>query len=170
MTTDLGTRLPQRTSLAGVMVLVAVVLTIPTFRAFRSAAGGSGSVGSWAVAVGMALVLVLAPLLLARGLRRVHVHVGESMLTRTYGDRVVHELAFSQVTRVRVKREAYFMTITLWGDDPRGRSLVLPVSNAYVSDLEPLARRLDAELERRPDLFPDDDEQRRWSDFRNPDR
>ncbi|WP_457209015.1 hypothetical protein [Nocardioides sp. P5_C9_2] len=170
MTTDLGTELPQRTALAWAMVVVAVVLAIPTFRVFRTAAGVSGSLGTWAVAVGMALVFVVGPLLLARGLLRIHVHVGESTLTRTYGDRVVHQLQFSQVTRVRVKREAYFMTITLWGDDPQDRPLVFPVSTAYVSDLEPLARRLDAELERRPDLFLDEYEQRRWAEFRHPDR
>lgn len=170
MTTDLGTELPQRTALAWAMVAVAVVLAIPTYRVFRTAAGGSGSLGTWVMGVGMALVLVVVPLLLARGLLRIHVHVSGSTLTRTYGDRVVHQLQFSQVTRVRVKREAYFTTITLWGDDPRHRALVFPVSMAYVNDLEPLAQRIDAELERRPDLFLDDYEERRWDEFRHPDR
>lgn len=167
MTTDLGTRLPRRTALAWAMVAIAVVLAVPTQRALRSAASGAGSVGTWAMGIGMALVFVAVPLLLARALLRIHVHVSESTVTRTYGDRVVHQLQLSKVTRVRIMREAGFGTITLWGDDPQGRSLVFPVSTAYVGDLEPLARRIDAELERRPDLFLDDHEQRRWAELRS---
>ncbi|KRF37537.1 hypothetical protein [Nocardioides sp. Soil805] len=167
MTTELGTRLGRRNTLAWAMVAGAVVLAVPTARAVRSANDGPTSLGAWAVVVTMTLFFVLGPLLLARGLFRIRVFVDEAALTRTYGDRVVHRLEFSRVTRVRVRREAYFLTITLWGDDPQGRSLVFPVSKAYVSDLEPLARRLDAELVRRPDLFVDEAERRRWADVRS---
>ena len=78
----------------------------------------------------------------------------------------MHRLELSEVERIRVQRDAGFMTITVWGDDPEGRPLEFPVSMAYVADLEPLARRLDTLVEERPDLLLDDYERRRWEEFR----
>ncbi|KQP63022.1 hypothetical protein [Nocardioides sp. Leaf285] len=165
MNPDLGTPLPRSTALALSLVVGAVVLAVPTTVVLLRAL--DGSVGSAVLGLGMVLVLVKGPLLLARGLLRVRVHVGPDAITRTLGGRVAHRIAYADVTRVRVKREPYALTITLWGTDPEGREVVFPVSRSYVGDLAPLARRLDSEVEHRGNgLFVDEHERRWWQEFR----
>ncbi len=165
MNPGLGTPLPRSTALALSLMAGAVVLAVPTALVLLRAL--DGSVGSAVLGLGMALVLVVGPLLLARGLLRVRVHVGPDAVTRTLGGRVAHRIAYADVTRVRVKREPYALTITLWGTDPEGREVVFPVSRSYVGDLEPLARRLDPEVEHRgAQLFADEHERRWWQEFR----
>lgn len=159
--TSLGTELPQRATLAWALVGFAVVLSVPTLAVLRRAAV-SGGAGTWATGAALALLLVIGPALLAWNLKRIHVFVDESTVTRARGDEVAHRVDLDTLTEVRYKREGYYMTITMVGADPEGRPVRFPVSGVYVSDLGPLAERLEPRLREQPELLADEFERRWW--------
>ncbi|WP_110180901.1 hypothetical protein [Nocardioides solisilvae] len=168
MDASLGTELPQRGVYVWGGLGIALVMLLPTVRAFRRAAGEQEQVAlAWAVSSVMALVLVVVPALTAWVFARKHVFVSEEAVTVTAGDRVKHQHRFDDVTEVRVLVDGGLGSITpeFWnqavavrGPDQDGKVRWTKVSRTFVTTLEPLLRRLSEEVGRRPELIRSDEE------------
>lgn len=160
---DLGTELPQRHTFVWFLLLAALLLAVPCVRMARRSWGESGAtaVGAWAMTAVMALVLVVVPLLLVRSILNRHTYVSEGAVTIVIGERVRQQIAFDDVTEVKVRysgrggetfrNEKVFLTGAL----REGRGAVL-VSRFHVDTLQPLLERLAVEVEQRPELLSGD--------------
>jgi hypothetical protein len=159
----LGTELPQRHSVAYALLVAAVVLAVPCVRMAQRSWGESGgtAVGAWAMTAVMVLVLVLVPLLLARSILTRHTYVSAEAVTITRGDVVRQQVAYDDLTEVRVRfsgRGGDTMRndkVFLVGRLTTGRGAVL-VSRFQVETLQPLLQRLAVEVAERPELLTSD--------------
>jgi hypothetical protein len=157
---DPRTELPQRRTVAHVLMAAAAVMAVPTVATAFAAgtAEASTAPGGWAMAVVMALVLVVVPLLLVRSILSRHTYVSEDAVTVVVGERVRQQIAFDDITAVKVRysgrggetfrNDKVFLT----GGLREGRGAVL-VSRFHVDTLQPLLTRLAAEVEQRPELL-----------------
>ena len=159
----LGTELPQRHTYLGFMLVAALVFAVPCFRMARrswSETGGT-AVGAWAMTAVMVLVLVVAPLLIARSISTRHTFVSDEAVTLVSGDTVRQQIAFADITEIRVRysgtggntfrNEKVFLVGPL-----RTGSGTVMVSRMYVDSLQPLLERLAAEVAERPELLTSD--------------
>lgn len=159
----LGTELPQRHTFVWFLLIAAAVFAVPVVRTVVKAAGGSGgtAIGAWAMAAVMALVLVVVPLLLARSIWTRHTYVSDEAVSVVSGGELSQQIAFDDLTEVKVRysgnggqflpREKIFLS----GTPRAGRGTIL-VSRFYVDSLQPLLRRLEAEVAARPELLKGD--------------
>jgi hypothetical protein len=161
----LGTELPQRHTFVYFLVIAAVVLAVPVVRTARRAAGevGGTAIGLWATTVVMLLIFIVVPLLLARGIVVRHTYVSEDAVSIVRAGEVRQQIAFDDLTEVKVRfsgrgGETFRNDkVFLIGTPSTGRGNVL-VSRFYVDSLQPLLRRLAAEVEERPELLTSDTE------------
>ena len=156
----LGTELPQRHTYVWVLHLAALFFAVPIVRTVVKAMGESGSaaVGAWAMAAVMVLLFVVVPLLMARSITSRHTYVSEEAVSIVTGGELRQQLAFEDMTEVKVRftgnsgnlmpREKIFLS----GPMRTGRGTIL-VSRLYVESLQPLLRRLQAEVAARPELL-----------------
>lgn len=156
----LGTELPQRHTFVWFLLIAALVLAVPCVRMARRALDetGGAAAGAWAMTAVMLLVLVVVPLLLVRSILVRHTYVSEDAVTIVAGGEVKQQLAFADVTEVKVRfsgrggdtfrNEKVFLAGTL----REGRGTVL-VSRFHVDTLQPLLARLADEVEQRPELL-----------------
>jgi len=156
----LGTELPQRPTYVWVLLLAALFVAVPVVRTAVKAMGESGSaaLGAWAMAAVMALLFVVVPLLIARSIASRHTYVSEEAVSIVTGGELRQQLAFEDMTEVKVRftgnsgnlmpREKIFLS----GPLRAGRGTIL-VSRLYVDSLQPLLRRLKAEVAERPELL-----------------
>ena len=159
----LGTELPQRHTYLWFMLIAALVFAVPCFRMARRSWGESGgtAVGAWAMTAVMVLVLVVAPLLIARSIASRHTFVSDEAVSLTNGDTVRQQIAFDDITEIRVRysgrggdtfrNEKVFLIGPL-----RTGSGTVMVSRMYVDSLQPLLERLTAEVAARPELLTSD--------------
>lgn len=156
----LGTELPQRHTFVWFLLIAALVFAVPVVRTARKALGESGgtAIGAWAMAAVMALVLVVVPLLLVRGILARHTYVSDEAVSVVTGGEVRQQIAFDDLTEIRVRYSGRGGTtlrnekVFLSGPLRTGRGTVL-VSRFYVDTLQPLLRRLEAEIAERPELL-----------------
>ncbi|MBC2932210.1 hypothetical protein [Nocardioides sp. zg-1228] len=159
----LGAELPPRRTFVWVLVLAAVVFAVPVVRTVRAATGESGgtAIGAWASAAVMALVLVVAPLLLVRSILTRHTHVSDDAVSVVTGGEVRQQIAFDDLTEIRVRytgdggKVMPSERILLSGEPRVGRGTIV-VSRFHVESLQPLLRRLAAEVAERPALLQGD--------------
>jgi hypothetical protein len=159
----LGTELPQRHTFVWVLLIAAAVFAVPVVRTVVKAMGESGgtAIGAWAMAAVMALVLVVVPLLLVRSILSRHTYVSEDAVSVVTGGELRQQIAFDDLTEVKVRFTGdggKFMPnekIFLAGQPQTGRGTIL-VSRFYVDSLQPLLRRLEAEVANRPELLQGD--------------
>lgn len=156
----LGTELPQRHTFVWFLLIAAVVFAVPVVRTARSTAGESGgpAVGGWAMAAVMALVLVVVPLLLVRGILTRHTYVSDETVSVVTGGELRQQVAFDDLTEIKIRysgrggstfrNEKVFLS----GPLRTGYGSVL-VSRFYVDSLQPLLQPLAAEVAERPDLL-----------------
>ncbi|CAB4919934.1 unannotated protein [freshwater metagenome] len=156
----LGTELPQRHTFVWFLLIAALVFAVPVFRTARTAAGESGgtAIGGWAMAVVMALVLVVVPLLLVRSILARHTYVSDEAVSVVTGGDVRQQIAFDDLTEIKVRysgrggstlrNEKVFLSGPL-----RAGSGTVLVSRFYVDSLQPLLQRLEAEVAERPELL-----------------
>ena len=157
----LGSELPQRMTYVWILLAAALVFVVPCVRTARRAASESGSTawGWWAMAAVMVLVLVVAPLMIARGIHNRHTYLTDETVTVTSGDEVRQRIDFADVEEVRVRysgrggdtfrNEKVFLVGRL-GSGERGTVMV---ARMHVETLQPLLRRLAQEIEERPGLL-----------------
>ena len=156
----LGTELPQRHTFVWVLVVAAVVFAVPVVRMVRAATGESGgtAIGAWAMAAVMALVLVVAPLLLVRSILTRHTYVSDEAVSVVTGGEVRQQIAFDDLAEIKVRytgeggKVMPSERIFLSGEPRVGRGTIL-VSRFHVESLQPLLRRLEAEVAERPELL-----------------
>ena len=106
----------------------------------------------------MALLLVVTPLLIARSISSRHTYVSAEAVSVVSGGELRQQLAFADLTAITVRftgnsgnlmpREKIFLD----GPMRTGRGTIL-VSRLYVDSLQPLLRRLEAEVAARPELL-----------------
>ena len=156
----LGTELTQRRTYVRVLQLAALFFAVPVVRTALTARSESGSaaLGAWATTAAMALLLVVAPLLIARSISSRHTYVSAEAVSVVSGGELRQQLAFADLTAITVRftgnsgnlmpREKIFLD----GPMRTGRGTIL-VSRLYVDSLQPLLRRLEAEVAVRPGLL-----------------
>jgi len=159
----LGTEQPQRRTFVWVLLLATLFFAVPVVSTAVEAMNESGSAaaGAWTMAAFMALLLVVVPLLMARSIASRHTYVSEEAVSIVTGGELRQQLAFEDMTKVEVRftgnsgnlmpREKIFLS----GPLRTGRGTIL-VSRLYVDSLQPLLRRLQAEVADRPELLQDD--------------
>lgn len=167
METGPGVELPQRTGVMWLLVAVAAVFLVPSVRMVRKALGEtetSTQLLGWGMTTAVVLVMVVLPLLMARSMHQRHTFVSDDAVTTTKGDSVRQRIRFDDLEQVRVRYDGNMGGATLqWineavvlvGADDRGRQRQVPVSRIFVTTLQPLLRRLEQEVARRPDLLAD---------------
>ena len=172
MSVDLGTELPQRSSLVWLLLGTAVLFAVPVARMVRRALRERGVptvLLAWGTTAAVLATVVVAPVAMAVHLHRRHTWVGEEAVTRTRGDVVVERLRLADLDEVRVRHDGGLGAATpeelndvveLVGTDDTGRLRTMRVSRVWVTTLEPLLHRLAEEVERRPDLLRDEEERR----------
>lgn len=156
----LGIELPQRRALGWALGGAALVFAVPVVRTVSAALDetGGAAIGAWAMAAVMALVLVIVPLLLARGILGRHTYVSDEAVSVVSRRVVRQQVAFADLTDVRVAATGQGGTILprenvlLTGHLRTGRGTVL-VSRLYVDTLQPLLERLAVEVAVRPVLL-----------------
>ena len=155
----LGTELPQRHTFVWFLLIAALVFAVPVVRTARAAMGESGgtAIGAWAMALVMALVLVVAPLLLVRSIVSRHTYVSDEAVSVVSGGEVRQQVAFDDLTAVKVRYSGQGGALRnekvfLEGPLRTGSGTVL-VSRFYVDSLQPLLQRLAAEVAERPELL-----------------
>lgn len=156
----LGTELPRRHTYVWLLLVAALVFAVPVLRTGRSAMDDSGgtALGGWAMAVVMAFVLVVVPLLLVRSILARHTYVSDEAVSVVTGGDVRQQIAFDDLTEIKVRyagrggstlrNEKVFLS----GPLRTGNGTVL-VSRFYVDSLQPLLQRLEAEVAERPELL-----------------
>lgn len=168
MTSDLGVELPQRTTVVWLLIGVAVLFVVPTWRTVGTAldAGDTATkVGGLAMAAGLALLMVVMPLLFARHMIRRHTFVSDAAVTWVQGERVVQQTRFDDIerihatwdaglgaTRPNLLRDVVELTSTV-----EGRTQVQRISAFFVTDMRPLMTRLITVVEERPEVLPADE-------------
>ena len=168
MSVDLGTELPQRSTVMWILVGTAVVFLVPTWRTARAslAADGAQQLGGWAMTAVLALLLVVLPLWIARHMSQRHYHVSDDAVTWRQGDRVRAQVRFAELERVRMTHDGGLGAATpellndavvLQSRDDTGRERRLRVSTVFVTTLEPLLEQVAREVARRPELMAADD-------------
>jgi hypothetical protein len=156
----LGTELPQRRTFGWALGGAALVFAVPVVRTVAAALdeAGGAAVGAWAMAAVMALVLVVVPLLLARGILGRHTYVSDDAVSVVSRGEVRQQVAFADLTDVRVAatgqggRLLPRENVLLSGQLRTGTGTVL-VSRLYVDTLQPLLQRLAVEVAARPELM-----------------
>jgi hypothetical protein len=156
----LGTELPQRSTITWILLAAAVVFLVPCVRTARRALGESGgtAAGLWAMTAVMALLLVVVPLLIARSIHQRHTYVSDEAVSIVTGDELRQQIAFDDLTAVKVRYSgrggSTFRNEKVFLEGPlRTGSGTVLVSRMYVDSLQPLLRRLAAEVAERPELL-----------------
>jgi hypothetical protein len=156
----LGTELPQRHTYVRVLLLMTLFFAVPVVSTAVEAMRESGwaAAGGWAMTVVMVLLLVVVPLLIARSITSRHTYVSDEAVSVVSGGELRQLLAFDDLTEVKVRytgnggnlmpKEKIFLS----GPMRTGRGSIL-VSRLYVESLQPLLRRLEAEVADRPELL-----------------
>ncbi|GAA1826700.1 hypothetical protein ACFFOM_15280 [Microlunatus capsulatus] len=111
-------------------------------------------------AVGVGLVVLVAPLVLLRVISRTRVHVGADAVERRAGDRVLARLRFDEAREIRVRWQVSpgvmgrRPVVALLG--PAGGVRGIVVNGLLVADLDPLLDRVAVEVGWRPAVLTSD--------------
>jgi hypothetical protein len=167
---DLGTELPRRLGSAWIFLAMAAVLAVPCLgMAVESAdVSGPSAAAAWAGTVAMTLLLVGAPLGLAREVLVRRTFLSDETVSIVKGGRLHQQVAYADLTEVRVRVSGQgggrFRNerVVLVGPLRAGRGAVL-VSRLYVESVRPLLDRLSVEVAQRPGLLTSEVE-RDWFD------
>ncbi|QIG45298.1 hypothetical protein G5V58_23370 [Nocardioides anomalus] len=143
--------LPPRRILVVASALVALLFSPVLVWTVRHAAAGAPAREVVAGALGSVL-LCGVPLWGAVLFARQHVYVGPDAVQVRYGERVVRELRFADLTEVRTTRSGAVESVLLVGSGADGRPRGIKVTRSQVQSLEPLLDALRPELGRRPQL------------------
>lgn len=148
---------------AGITVIFSVILTnqikaSDTAGAYLASRSAQGDESVLAMAAVMALVLVVVPLLLVRGILTRHTYVSDEAVSVVTGSELRQQIAFDDLTEIRVRysgqggRTLRNEKVFLSGPLRTGSGTVL-VSRFCVDSLQPLLQRLAAEVAERPELL-----------------